>query len=191
MKPRLIVIDGKTYNSVDEMPADVRQRYEQAMGSLKDQNGNRVPDAFENTANVFADNNRNGVPDIVENTAGASIISNTIKVLVDGKEFNSLDELPPEARAKYEQAMGALDANRNGIPDFVEGFMGTQGQQPSTSVSMSVAPDTTRHTPRQPMPVNPTIEPDTTNGWMLALLAVLVLFFCAAAAVGIWYFFLR
>jgi hypothetical protein len=191
MRPRLIVIDGKTYNSVDEMPADVRQRYEQAMGSLKDQNGNRVPDAFENN-NMLADNNRNGIPDIVENTAGAPIISNALKILVDGKEFNRLDDLPPDAQAKYEQAMGALDANRNGIPDFVEGMMGMQPQQSSTSVvSTGFETDTTRHASRQPMPVTPTITPDTSNGWMLALLAGLLLFLCAAAGVGIWYFFLR
>jgi hypothetical protein len=30
MNPKIIVIDGKTYNSVEEMPADVRQKYEQA-----------------------------------------------------------------------------------------------------------------------------------------------------------------
>ena len=43
MNPKVIVIDGKTYNSVNEMPADVRQQYEQAMRSLGDANNNRVP----------------------------------------------------------------------------------------------------------------------------------------------------
>jgi len=193
MKPRLIVIDGKTYNSVNEMPVDVRQKYEQAMSTLKDQDGNRIPDAIENN-NMLADNNRNGIPDIMENTPSAPIVANAIKVLVDGKEFNSLDELPPEARAKYEQAMGALDANRNGIPDFVEGMMaGTvqNQQQPAATVSSSFGTDTTRHASRQPMPVTPTIEPDRSNGWMLALLAALLLFLCAVAGVGVWYFYLR
>jgi hypothetical protein len=189
MRPRIIVIDGKTYNSVDEMPADMRQRYEQAMRTLKDQDGNRIPDAIEQN-NMLADNNRNGIPDIVENTAGAPIIANAIKVLVDGKEFNSLDELPPDARAKYEQAMGTLDANRNGIPDFVEGMIGSTVQQEDHS-SRHSGDHTTHHAPRQPMPYTPTIEPDRSNGWMLGFLAALLLFLCAVAGAGIWYFFLR
>jgi hypothetical protein len=31
MNPKLIVINGKTYNSVDEMPEDVRKQYEGAL----------------------------------------------------------------------------------------------------------------------------------------------------------------
>ena len=31
MNPKIIVIDGKTYHSVEEMPPDIRQKYEQAM----------------------------------------------------------------------------------------------------------------------------------------------------------------
>jgi hypothetical protein len=30
MNPKLIVIDGRTYHSIDEMPSDIRQKYEQA-----------------------------------------------------------------------------------------------------------------------------------------------------------------
>jgi hypothetical protein len=189
MKPSIIVIDGKTYKSVEEMPDDVRRQYEQAMSSLKDQNGNRIPDVLEANMNILADNNKDGVPDIIENTPGGSLVANTIKVLVDGREFNSLDELPPDVRAKYDKAMGTIDANRNGIPEFMEGMMRTQ--QTTTSVSTNFGTDTTHHAPRQPMPVTPAIEPDRSNGWMLALLGVLLLFLCAAAGIGIWYFFLR
>ena len=61
MNPKMIVIDGKTYKSVEEMPPDVRQKYERAMQSLGDANGNRTPDAFE-TANILADKDKNGIP---------------------------------------------------------------------------------------------------------------------------------
>ena len=190
MNPRLIVIDGKTYNSVDEMPADVRARYEQAMRSLKDQNGNRVPDVFEND-NMLADKNGNGIPDIVENSDGTPIIKNVTKILVNGKEFRSLDELPPEARAKYEQAMGALDADHNGVPDFVEGMMGNQVQQPSAPASTSFGVATPRPISSAQIPNASAVTPDTSNGWLLALLIVGLLFVCAVGAAGVWYFFLR
>ncbi len=190
MKQTFIVIDGKTYTSVDEMPEDIRQKYEEAMRSLKDQNGNRVSDAFENN-NMMADGNQNGIPDILENTAGAPIFATAMKIFVDGKEFHSLEDLPPEARAKYEQAMGALDANRNGIPDFVEGMMGTMTPQTTTPASTNFGIETPRPPSSAPIPVSPTITPDTTIGWMLALAGLLLLLVCAAAVAGIWYFFMR
>jgi hypothetical protein len=113
-----------------------------------------------------------------------------LKVLFDGREYNSIDDLPADARAKYDQAMGALDANRNGIPDFLEsrtaGVVQTEDQASQHSGS-----HTTHHAPRQPMPVTPTIEPDRPNGWLLALMAVFLFFGCVAAAAGVWYFFLR
>lgn len=192
MKPRLIVIDGKTYNSVNEMPEDVRRLYEQARSTFNDQDANRVPDAIERPGEL-SDKNRNGIPDVIENTAGGPIVANALKVLFDGREYSNIDELPPDARAKYDQAMGTLDANRNGIPDFVEGMMGVnvQPQQNAPMVSTSFTHDTTQHASRQPMPVSPTIEPDRPNGWLLALLAVFLFFGCVIAAAGVWYFFLR
>src|SRR5215207_4100623 len=114
MQPKIIVIDGKTYHSVNEMPADVRQKYEQAMRSLGDANENRIPDAFE-TMNILADKNKNGVPDVLENIVAGNAAVNSMKIVINGKEFNGMENLPPEARARYAEAMGNLDANRNGI----------------------------------------------------------------------------
>lgn len=191
MKPRLIVIDGKTYNSVDEMPEEVRRLYEQARATFRDQDANRIPDAIEQPRDL-ADKNRNGIPDIIENTTGGSIVASALKVLFDGREYNSLDDLPPDARAKYEQAMGTLDANRNGIPDFMEGVTAGVAVQAEDHASRHTGNHTTHHAPRQPMPVTPTIEADRPNGWLLALLAVLLFFGCVVvAAAGVWYFFLR
>ena len=44
-----------------------------------------------------------------------------MKIIVNGREYSSPDELPAEARAGYERAMSALaDRNGNGIPDILE-----------------------------------------------------------------------
>ena len=186
MNPKLIVIDGKTYHSIDEMPPDIRQKYEQAMRSLGDANGNLIPDAFE-TMNIFADQNKNGVPDVLENIAAGHAVVNSMKIVVDGKEFNGLEGLPAEHRARYEEALGKLDANRNGIPDFAEGMTNTTNQTANISTSFGT------ETPRRstPLPVSPTITPDTSNGWALALAGVFLLLVCALSATGVWYFFLR
>jgi hypothetical protein len=189
MNPKLIVIDGKTYNSVDEMPADIRQKYEQAMRSLGDANNNKIPDAFE-TMNIFADKDKDGVPDVLENLAASHATVNTMKIIVDGKEFDGLENLPPEARAKYEQAMGKLDANRNGIPDFAEGMM--SGANPDVMAVSGTAVETPRHsTPLPGSPTAPNATPDTTSGLSLVLAGLFILLLCAASASAVWYFFLR
>lgn len=186
MNSKVIVIDGKTYNNVDQMPPDIRQKYEQAMRSLGDENNNQIPDAFE-TMNIFSDKDKNGAPDVLEHITAGHQVVNSMKIIVDGKEFDGLENLPPEVRAKYEEAMGKLDANRNGIPDFVEGITGTTNQN-VMSVS-SQATETARGS--APLPVSPTITPDTSKGWMLVLGGLFIFLLCIAGAGVIWYFFVR
>ena len=185
MDPKIIVIDGKTYHSVEEMPPAIRQKYEQAMQTLGDANSNQMPDAFE-TTNIFADKDKDGLPDVLENIASGQATVSSMKIIVDGKEFNSLEALPPEARARYEEAMGKLDANRNGIPDFAEGMM----SQAKENV-MSVSAERKTASRSNPLPATPTITPDTSNGLMLVLAGLFILLLCVAGAGAVWYFFLR
>lgn len=170
MNPKLIVIDGKTYNNVSEMPPDVRARYEQAMRGLEDVN-------------------RDGTPDVFTAAAPVPVMSSGMKFVVDGREYNSIEDLPPEARAKYEQAMGILDKNQNGMPDFLEGMLGKALQTPAQP-GAPAAPSP-RPAPSIPQTASPTISPDTSSGWTLVLLGGFLLFLCAAGAAGVWYFFLR
>lgn len=185
MNSKLIVIDGKTYKSVDEMPEDVRRNYEHAMSQLGDNNKDGIPDMLENLTNPI-DQNNNGMPDAIENMV-SKVFSSSTRIIVNGTEYNSLDELSPELRAKYEQAMGSFDANKNGVPDFFEGFNNATNQT-STVQHSHVA--STASVPRL-VSSSPTIEPESTSGWTLALLAIVLLGVCAAGAIGIWYFFLR
>ena len=169
MNQRLIVIDGKTYNSVNEMPPDVRTKYEQAMAGIKDTNSD-------------------GFPDFVEE-AKPTLVSNVMKFVVDGKEYNSLEDLPPEMRAKYEQAMGAFDQNSNGIPDFVEGMIGGITNQTD---NIQIKPMMTSSPPRsKPITSTQTIEPESSNSWLIALFIILLLGMCVLGGGAVWYFFLR
>src|SRR5258706_2974113 len=117
MNQKFIVIDGKTYKSVEEMPEDVRRKYESAMQAL-DENQNGIPDILENT-NLFADKNQEGMANLFENLTSFqgsnSHVISTTKITVNGQVYESLDQLPPEIRAKYEQALCAMDSNKIGI----------------------------------------------------------------------------
>ena len=46
----------------------------------------------------------------------------TRKIVINGKEYASTDEMPPEIRALYEKAMETFaDRDGNQVPDFLEG----------------------------------------------------------------------
>ena len=135
----MIVVNGKSYASLDEMPPEVRQEYEQALGMLADKNQNGMPDVFEGmlgTGNV--------------NVQTPTVVGSS-QFIVDGKIYSSVDELPPDARQKYEQAMtkmgpalGSLlgDANQNSMPDVFEGMFPAQSAPattPTAPLSATVA----------------------------------------------------
>jgi len=189
MNQKLIVIDGKTYKSVDEMPEDVRQKYIAALGNL-DKNQNGIPDMLENMNALFEDKNKDGMPDAFEGIT--TNVIKTTKIIADGKEYNSLDELPPDIRAKFNQAMGKLDSNQDGTLDMFAGAANTPIQR--TNVASTFGTETPRRA--QPVQVSspqgaPTIEPESSSGWMIALAGLFIFMLCAAGAIGVWYFFLR
>jgi hypothetical protein len=85
-----IMFNGKTYNSLDEMPANERQAYEQMQ-------------------KIFVDADGNGIPDFLEGDVAKKVITAFSSVVnYDGKVYNSLDELPPETRQKVQEAFAKL-----------------------------------------------------------------------------------
>ena len=56
----------------------------------------------------------------------------SIKITINGKEYHSIEELPPEAREIYQKTIGRLDKDGNGIPDFLEKYV-QEDSSPSES----------------------------------------------------------
>jgi hypothetical protein len=107
-----IIFNGQEYTSVEAMPAGVRQAYQQALAQL-------------------ADADRNGIPDILERGAAGNVIGiQHSSITVNGRTFSSVGEMPAPVRRLYEQAMGQVDANRNGVPDALEAA-GSELETPS------------------------------------------------------------
>ena len=155
------------------------------MSALADKNDNQIPDALA-ALQAFADQDKSDVLDMPGDIVTSSTVVNNMKIIIDGKEFNRLEDLPPEARARYEQAMAKLDANGNGIPDFVEGMLNTTNQTTNISTSLGTEPPSPAR-----LSTSPAIEPDKSNSWMLAFFGLLLFLFCVAGAAGVWYVFLR
>ncbi len=109
---QMIVVNGKSYSSIDDMPPEIRKIYQEIAGILADNNKNGIPDILES-------NSETNIQNISINSGGATIIN------TDGKIFTNVSELPQEAQDKYRFAMAKLgqvfsDKNQNGIPDAVE-----------------------------------------------------------------------
>ena len=82
----MINFNGKTYESVDDMPPDVRREYEEAMRLLN---------------KAKAELSESG--EKVSKTETKTLVSTRIEI--DGKEYSSPDEMPPDVRERYESLM--------------------------------------------------------------------------------------
>jgi hypothetical protein len=92
-----IIFNGKEYGSVHEMPPEVFATYKKVMTM------------------VVADSDGNGIPDILEGkgSAGANITTQvTSQIVVNGREYQSLDEVPAEDRRAIQ---AAASISREGI----------------------------------------------------------------------------
>ena len=135
-----IVFNNKTYNSLEEMPANERQAYEQMFQIFKDENGNGIPDFLEG--------------DIAKNVSAAF----TNVVHFNGKVYNNLDELPPDARQKVQDAFAKL--NQLGI---VANLPADSSVRPSAPLLQQ----------------EPVIEESGSKSWMLIVGFLAALLICA------------
>jgi len=92
---RKFKINGKEYNSIEEMPDDVRETFEKAMASKSG------PDHQLNSATV-----------------------RTTRINFNGKEYQHIDSMPPDVRNVYEKVMKAAESGALPDIDFTEGGSG-------------------------------------------------------------------
>jgi hypothetical protein len=164
-----ISFNGKTYNSLEEMPADQRAAYEQVMAFMKDENHNGIPDMFEG--------------DAIQKMIKMAI--NT-RVMVNGQEVQSLESLPPETRAKYDKAMQKL-SQLGIIPPGTPGTEDLSSQVPMQSAPQ-IAPNEPAFTQSpsflQSSPSAITEDTGSRTGLFIAIAVLAVVLICALAAVG-------
>jgi hypothetical protein len=148
-----IIFNGQTYTSVEAMPPEARQAYEQALALL-------------------ADNDRDGIPDIIQGAmAGqASVMQMGTRIVVNGQAYASLDEMPPEARRAYDQVADLFDRNRDGIPDIWQDDMPDLVPQEVVEPADAAA---SRPLPRPAQPEVTEVGPDRLRG--VAVVVALVL----------------
>ena len=87
-----IVINGQSYDGPEAMPPDVRRMYEEAMRAVGPPSPSRED---SNTTQVFTGH---------AGDLGASVVVNRV-VTVNNRTYAGADELPPEVRKVYEDAL--------------------------------------------------------------------------------------
>jgi hypothetical protein len=83
----LIVFNGKEYDGVESMPADVRRAYENALGALGAADREKVESALGRGTRVKVN------------------VAVQRKYRVNGKDYESVDAMPADVRAAFERAL--------------------------------------------------------------------------------------
>jgi hypothetical protein len=147
-----IVFNSKTYNSLEEMPANERQAYEQLQ-------------------QIFVDANGNGIPDFLEGDSAKNVITAiTSAVNHDGKVYNSLKELPPETCQKVQDAFAKL--NEMGIVNL---NAATQDSSKHPAFEYALQPS-------KPLLQQEPTGSGTTRGLVIIIVVVVALIVCGAGA---------
>jgi hypothetical protein len=165
-----ITINGREYDSPEQMPPDVRKIYDGALAL-------GVP--------LLEDRDGNGVPDLLEGKGGFKLAARVAKaILVNGVKYTGPDEMPPDVRTLYEQTLAKAKAGGSGVkidtvrfaPTFTfriggkTGAAGCDGGAPSQPT-----------TPGAPRPIEPSnIEAGIRNFVVTVLLL-------AALSVAWWW----
>ena len=94
------MLNGKEYDGVESMPPDVRKDYETVLDSLKNTGGDEVLSLL-----------RSG-----EHT---NIKATLREIVVNGKSYGSVDEMPADVRRTYEDAVGRMGGAGGAVSDAV------------------------------------------------------------------------
>ncbi|MBL8051185.1 MAG: hypothetical protein JNM46_08185 [Anaerolineales bacterium] len=158
-----IVFNGKSYNSVEEMPLEARQAYEQIANMLVDKNGNGIPDFLEG--------------DIVKNISSFYTAAKSINY--NGAVYSNINELPPDVQAKVQSAFTKV-ADMGLIP---------QGDFEQHASKHTVHNEShIKSTPFVSREYNPVIQEDKSPNIMIWLLVGIGLMICLGiVAVAIFF----
>lgn len=158
-----IIFNGKSYNSLEEMPQNEKQAYEQMMEIFVDANGNGVPDFLEG--------------DIVQNV----LRKYSTIVNVDGKTVHGLNELPPELHESAQLAFKKL-TQLGILPGDMPIVNQTQNMQVGQEPMIQSRPFVSRE-------FTPAIEEDKGSNALPWILAGAALLFCLVlAGFAVFYF---
>lgn len=146
-----IIFNGKTYNSLEEMPANERQAFEQMQQIFVDANGNGIPDFMEG--------------DMFRNVMAA--VSNNVSY--KGQVYNSLDELPADVREKVQKALDKMKQ------------LGLVADVPNVKAPAAAPFEPAFQSSKPLLSQEPAIQESGGRNWMLIIGFLAAMLICAVA----------
>lgn len=144
-----IVLNGKEYDGIDAMPPDVRRDYEAVLESLKNTGGEEVLS-------------------LLERGDRTSIKATFREIVVNGKRYGGVEEMPADVRRVYEQAVARA------------------GSSPAEPAAAQLARALAPPRPSRPVPRPPVVEDqDGQGGWVGGLLKILF-WMALGAVIALW-----
>jgi hypothetical protein len=117
----LIVFNGTEYDGVESMPADVRRAYENALGALGAVDREKVESALGRGTRVKVN------------------VAVRRQYRVNGKDYASVEAMPPEVRAAFERALAETPslADTGTSPAAKRSSTAAPGSQPTIEIEYS------------------------------------------------------
>jgi hypothetical protein len=120
-----IYFNGKRYNSVAEMPSSVRRNYEKFNRIFTDANQDGIPDlvqsgglsGFKETFNVIKDVAQLSTTEGFTQEQLSIVRVSDTSIFVNGKEYNSVEEMPDYVREEFERTVNIAQDGRSDIYD--------------------------------------------------------------------------
>lgn len=133
---------------------------------------NDIPDEFKV---MFKDENNNGIPDFVEgllntNNSGSNkpLVANFSSFFYNGKQYSSIDQMPPEAKEIVTKGLGKLENSGLGIM-----------MPKADNFNNSINQTTTQTTTTMPQELKDEAQQELRPGFKFRLIMTLVMFILA------------
>lgn len=156
-----IKFNGKTYNNIEEMPANERR-------------------AFERISQIFVDKNGNGIPDFLEGDVAMKVINaSSGSFSIQNQTYNSVNEMPPELQEKVRSSVRLMSnlgmLSKSASEELERSGMLDQGQ-PAVSKSFPAS-----------QPASAIEEEHRTSTFTLVMGGIVLCFALAVAAFAVVY----
>jgi hypothetical protein len=183
-----IIFDGRSYNSVSEIPPDVRQMYERLKKLFTDANRDGVPDVVQQGGIESVKELFGFFKDMAQTTKSGKTWTQEQLVLIqetdaginiNGRTFRSVDEMPLEIRKVYDKVVSEA------IPGGAEIFDDSWRERDGDLYSATQDDDISEPGYTNPSP-DTVMEPVGVNHGLMMAIAIGVLL-CVGLSAYLWF----
>ena len=186
-----IYFNGKRYDSIADMPADIRQIYERFNRLFADADQDGVPDLIQGRGLAGIKDTISAAKELGQMSSQAGWTQEQLSIVrvtdtgihVNGKSYNSVEEMPTHVRKVYEQVVNS--AQEGGYDIYEEPWREVDRDEYFKPHDDEIL---NRQIRRKKTPFNPPIETVDSNSRFFLIMAGALVLLCSL--VVFWFLFL-